>query len=67
MRTTGGQGRENAGTSNRNSGAKPEPRKLEVSLAMEIIQGLVGPKAMTKVAVDGQLVNILVLLYYLMG
>ncbi len=52
------QGRENVGTSNRKSGEIPDRRKPKVSLAMTIIQGLVGPKAMAKAAADGQLVNI---------
>ncbi len=36
----------------------PGRRKLKVSLAMLISQGLVGPKAMAKAAVDGHTVNI---------
>jgi len=36
----------------------PGRRKTKVSLAMVINQGLVGPKAMTKVVVDGHMVNI---------
>ena len=44
--------------SNRKVGEKPTPRKFKVSVAMAIIHGLGGPKAMAKAAVDGQLVNI---------
>ena len=54
----GAQGSENVGTSNHNSGEIPEHRKPKVSLAMEISQGLVGPKPMAKAAGDGQQVNI---------
>ena len=49
---------ENVGTSNHNRGEIPRHRKPKVSLAMMIIQGLVGPKAMAKAAADGQQVNI---------
>ena len=49
---------ENVGTSNHNSGERPEHRKPKVSLAMIVSQGLVGPKSMTKVADDGHTVNI---------
>jgi hypothetical protein len=48
----------NVGTSNRNAGESPARRKIKVSLAMSIIQGLVGPKAMAKAAADGHMVNI---------
>jgi len=51
-------GRENVGTSNRNSVENTERRKTEVSFAMAISEGLVGPKAMTKVGADGHTVNI---------
>ena len=50
--------RENAGTSNRNEGEKPSRRKIKVSLAMFISQGLVGPKGMAKAVPDGHRVNI---------
>ena len=50
--------RENAGTSNRNAGEIPARRKIKVSLAMVISQGLVGPKPMAKAAGDGHRVNI---------
>ena len=49
---------ENVGTSNHKFGEIPNHRKPKVSLAMMIIQGLVGPKAMAKAAADGQQVNI---------
>ena len=55
---TGAYGRENAGTSNRNGGEIPPRRKIKVSLAMVINQGLVGPKPMAKAAGDGHRVNI---------
>ena len=54
----GAYGSENAGTSNRNAGEIPARRKIKVSLAMVISQGLVGPKGMAKAAPDGQWVNI---------
>ena len=50
----GAYGSENAGTSNRNAGEIPARRKIKVSLAMVISQGLVGPKGMAKAAPDGQ-------------
>jgi hypothetical protein len=49
---------ENAGTSNRNAGEIPARRKIKVSLAMVINQGLVGPKRMAKAERDGHGVNI---------
>ena len=48
----------NVGTSNRNAGESPARRKIKVSLAMSISQGLVGPKVMAKAAADGHMVNI---------
>ena len=48
----------NVGTSNRNGSESLPRRKTKVSLAMSITQGLVGPKEMTKVGFDGQMVNI---------
>ena len=51
-------GSKNVGTSNRNAGEIPACRKSKVSLAMAIIQGLVGPKAMAKAEADGHTVNI---------
>lgn len=57
--THGGASRsENVGTSNRNAGEIPARRKIKVSLAMIISQGLVGPKPMAKAAGDGCMVNI---------
>ena len=55
---TGALRSKNVGTSNRKSGESPDRRKPKVSLTMSISQGLVGPKAMTKVVVDGHMVNI---------
>ena len=48
----------NVGTSNRNVGENPTRRKIKVSLAMSISQGLVGPKGMARAAPDGHRVNI---------
>ena len=57
--THGGASRsKNVGTSNRNAGEIPARRKIKVSSAMTISGGLVGPKGMTKVGLDGQMVNI---------
>ena len=56
----------NVGTSNRNAGEIPARRKTKVSFSMVIREGLVGPKEMTKVESDGQLVNIPVLCYVAM-
>ena len=58
MRATGAFGSKNVGTSNRKEGEIPSRRKIKVSLAMVIIQGLVGPKGMAKAAPDGHRVNI---------
>ena len=49
---------ENVGTSNRNAGEIPARRKNKVSFAMEINEGLVGPKPMANAAGDGHTVNI---------
>ena len=54
----GAIGSENVGTSNRNAGEIPARRKNKVSFAMEIIEGLVGPKPMANAAGDGHTVNI---------
>ena len=54
----GAIGSENVGTSNRNAGEIPARRKNKVSFAMEIIEGLVGPKPMANAAGDGFTVNI---------
>lgn len=48
----------NVGTSNRNAGEIPARRKIKVSLAMYVSQGLVGPKGMANAAPDGFKVNI---------
>ena len=58
MSPTGARRSENVGTSNHKFGEIPNHRKPKVSLAMLIIQGLVGPKAMAKAVADGQQVNI---------
>ena len=55
---SGARRSKNVGTSNHNQGEIPWHRKTKVSLAMVIIQGLVGPKAMAKAAADGHTVNI---------
>ena len=55
---TGALRSKNVGTSNRNAGEIPARRKIKVSLAMYISQGLVGPKGMVKTAPDGYMVNI---------
>ena len=41
-----------------NAGEKPARRKIKVSFAMIISEGLVGPKEMAKAASDGHTVNI---------
>ncbi len=58
MTHDGALGRENVGTSNRNAGEIPARRKTEVSFAMVISEGLVGPKPMAKAEGDGHTVNI---------
>ena len=55
---TGATGSENVGTSNRNAGEIPARRKNKVSFAMEISEGLAGPKPMAIAAGDGSRVNI---------
>ena len=52
------RGSENVGTSNRNAGEIPARRKIKVSFAMEINEGLVGPKPMANAGGDGHRVNI---------
>lgn len=54
----GAYGSENVGTSNRNASEILARRKNEVSFAMKIIEGLVGPKPMATAAGDGHTVNI---------
>ena len=51
-------GSENVGTSNRNASEILARRKIKVSFAMEINEGLVGPKPMATAAGDGHTVNI---------
>ena len=58
MTHAGACGSKNVGTSNRNGGESPPRRKNKVSLAMMIIQGLVGPKVRAKAVADGPTVNI---------
>ena len=58
MTHAGAYGSKNVGTSNRNAGENPARRKTEVSFAMSIIEGLVGPKGMARAAPDGHMVNI---------
>lgn len=58
MSISGAYRSENAGTSNRKAGETPARRNTEVSLAMLISQGLVGPKPIPNGGGDGQLVNI---------
>ena len=49
---------ENAGTSNRKAGENPARRNTEVSFAMVISEGLVGPKEIPNGGSDGEQVNI---------
>ena len=58
MRASGAFGSKNVGTSNRNGAENAPRRKIKVSLAMYISQGLVGPKGMANAAPDGHTVNI---------
>ncbi len=60
-------GSKNVGTSNHNEHEICSRRKIKVSLAMSISQGLVGPKGMARAAPDGQQVNIPALLFFSMG
>ena len=54
----GAIGSENVGTSNRKASEILARRKNKVSFAMEIIEGLVGPKQMANAGCDGYTVNI---------
>lgn len=63
----GACGSKNVGTSNRKEGEIPSRRKIKVSWATVFAPGLVGPKEMTKVVFDGQLVNIPALLLLFEG
>ena len=56
-RCCGALSSENAGMSNHKAGENPAHRKSEVSWAMVIIPGLVGPKARRYSVADGQQVN----------
>ena len=58
MTHSGAFGSENAGTSNHTAGENPARRKNEVSFALTISEGLVGPKGMAKAEPDGHMVNI---------
>ena len=58
MTDRGAHGSENVGMSNRNVSEILTHRKSEVSWAMVITPGLVGPKARLKGVVDGHQVNI---------
>ena len=49
---------ENVGTSNHNAGENPARRKIKVSFAMTISEGLVGPKGMANAVPNGHMVNI---------
>ena len=55
---SGAYGSKNVGTSNRKAGENPARRKIKVSFAMTISEGLVGPKGMAKAGLDGHMVNI---------
>ena len=67
MRKLGAIRSKNVGTSNHNRDEISRRRKIKVSLAMTISQGLVGPKGMAKAVLDGQWVNIPTLLYFVTG
>ena len=54
----GACGSENVGTSNRNDSEILSRRKIKVSFALKISEGLVGPKPMATAAGDGHTVNI---------
>ena len=58
MSHAGACGSKNVGTSNRNAGEIPARRKIKVSFAMIVNEGLVGPKGMAKAELDGHMVNI---------
>ena len=66
VRRGGAARRENVGTSNRKSDEKSDHRKPKVSLAMNINQGLGGPKTTPKGLADGQPVNIPALPYIIL-
>ncbi len=58
MTHAGASGSKNVGTSNHNRGENPRRRKIKVSFAMTISEGLVGPKGMVRTEPDGHMVNI---------
>ena len=58
MTHAGAFGSKNVGTSNHNDAENASRRKIKVSLAMTISQGLVGPKGMANAGPDGHMVNI---------
>ena len=58
MSHTGALRSKNVGTSNHNKSEILLRRKIKVSLAMKISQGLVGPKEMVRTESDGHMVNI---------
>ena len=58
MSHAGACGSKNVGTSNHNPCENHGRRKIKVSLAMSISQGLVGPKGMANAGPDGYMVNI---------
>ncbi len=58
MTHAGAFGSKNVGTSNHNASEILARRKIKVSFAMKISEGLVGPKAMANAAADGHMVNI---------
>ena len=58
MTHTGALRSKNVGTSNHNAGEIPARRKIKVSFATVISEGLVGPKPMAKAGGDGHRVNI---------
>jgi hypothetical protein len=54
----GAYGSKNVGTSNRKKCEIHFRRKIKVSFAMKISEGLVGPKGMERSEPDGHMVNI---------
>lgn len=58
MTHAGAFGSKNVGTSNHNDSEILSRRKIKVSFAMKISEGLVGPKWMAKAEHDGHRVNI---------
>lgn len=58
MTHAGASRSKNVGTSNHNRGEKPRRRKIKVSFATIVDEGLVGPKGMERSEPDGHMVNI---------